>query len=378
MHRMKRLPVNLLNTLMRNKRTLVILSILIVAAVTFVYQSFRSLNQQEENEGPRAFFTAQGNLSAPFNQFLTGQIKVLPEQQKIQIKINDSLVLESLNPTTFIPIHISVKGLPLGSYRLRVISYGSSGLSSEDERILYVVSDVVPQAWAIKSVRQYPHNDSSFTQGLCFYNGKMFEGTGDPKTIGATLVAEVELNTGKILKRRTKPQPIFGEGITVMNGELYQISWKNDSCFVYSAANLSPLRAYTYSGEGWGITHNQKLLIMSDGSEKIYFRDPKTFEVLKVISVFTHQGPVTYLNELEYVDGMLYANIWMSNIVAVIDPSTGRVIATVDATEIVKEGKGNGEVLNGIAYNPATKKTYLTGKYWSKLFEVKITPSKAL
>jgi glutamine cyclotransferase len=358
---------------MRNKRTLFILGILVIIAATFVYQSLQNINRQEENDGPGAYFTSQGNLVASFNQTLTGQIKVLPEQQKVQVKINDSLVFEASKPSTNIPLNVSIKGLPLGSYRLRVISYGESGVSSEDERVLYVVSDVAPKAWAIESVRQYPHNDSLFTQGLCFYNGKMYEGTGDPKTIGATMVAEVELNTGKVVKRRTKPQPIFGEGITILNGEMYQISWKNDSCFVYDAATLSPLRSYTYSGEGWGLTHDNKLLIMSDGTEKIYFRDPKTFKVLKTLSVYTHQGPINYLNELEYIDGLIYANVWMSNIIAVIDPQTGRVMSTIDATELVKKGKGNGEVLNGIAFNQATRKTYLTGKYWPYIFEVKIT-----
>jgi glutamine cyclotransferase len=162
-----------------------------------------------------------------------------------------------------------------------------------------------------------------------------------------------------------------------MNGEIYQISWKNDSCFVYDAGTLSPLRYYTYSGEGWGLTHDENTLIMSDGTEKIYFRDPKTFKVLKVLSVYTNQGPINYLNELEYIDGLIYANVWMSNIIAVIDPLTGRVLSTIDATEVVKKGKGTGEVLNGIAYNPTTQKTYLTGKYWPSLFEVKITQAKA-
>lgn len=362
---------------MRNKKNLLILSILAITAGAFLYKTFYSGNRNNDGLEPGAYFTAQGNMFASFNQSLTGQIKVLPEQKKVQVFINDSLVFEQINPTTLLSVKFPVKGLPMGSYRLRVVSQGLNGLYSEDERVLYVVSDVVPESWEIKAVQKYPHNDSSFTQGICFYKGKMYEGTGDPQTIGATMVAEVELNTGKIVKRRKKPQPIFGEGITVMDGEVYQISWKNDSCFVYSAATLSPLRSYTYSGEGWGLTHNEKFLIMSDGSEKIYFRDPSTFKVLKVLSVFTNQGPINYLNELEYIDGLLYANIWMSNMIAVIDPATGRVLSILDATAIVKEGKERGEVLNGIAYNPQNQKIYLTGKYWPNLFEVAIRRPKA-
>ena len=191
--------------------------------------------------------------------------------------------------------------------------------------------------------------------------------------IGATFVGEVELSTGKILRRRTKATPIFGEGITVLNGELFQITWKNDSCFVYDERTLKPLRTHNYTGEGWGLTHDGKHLIMSDGTSRITFRNPRSFEIQRTIDVYNHQGPILQLNELEYIDGLLYANVWMSNIIAVIDPKNGRVVATIDATDLVKTGKGSGEVLNGIAYNSKSNKTYLTGKYWPSIFEVQIS-----
>lgn len=361
---------------MRNKKTFLILGVLLLTAVAFVYNSLNTGQNSNDIESPMAYFTTQGNILVSYQKVFIGTIKVQPDQTQVEVLINDSLVLKKFKPEPTISFEIPIKNLPLGAYRLRVISRNSEGLSSEDERVLYVVSDLVPENWAVEPLQKLPHNDSSFTQGLCFYKNSFFEGTGDPKTIGATMVAEVDLNSGKIVKRRTKPQPVFGEGITVKDGELYQISWKNDSCFVYNSTTLKPIRSYTYTGEGWGLTHDGTSLIMSDGSEKIYFRDPKSFKVTKVIAVYTHQGPINYLNELEYIDGLIYANIWMSNLIAAIDPKTGRVIATIDATNLVKEGKGNGEVLNGIAYNPTNKKTYLTGKYWPSLFEVNIKKPK--
>jgi len=361
---------------MANKRALIILGFLALVVIAFVYRSVTSEGDPMQTAGPGAYFPSQGNVFVPFGQPLVHQIKVRPQQQKVSLYINDSLVFEKIKPSGILSINLPLKGFSLGSYRLRVVSIGADGLTSEDERVLFVVSDLQPENWSIEVVNRYPHNDSSFTQGLSFFNGKLFEGTGDPQSLGASMVAEVAFTTGKILRRRIKPTPIFGEGITVFEGELFQITWKNDSCFVYNAASLMPLRSYTYSGEGWGLTHDSRSLIMSDGSEKIYFRNPKTFAVDKTLSVFTHQGPVNYLNELEYIDGLLYANIWMSNLLAVIDPSTGRVMATIDATNIVKEGRGNGEVLNGIAYNSQTKKIYITGKYWPSLFEIKIRKPK--
>ena len=355
---------------MRNKTTRIILVLMVLIVGAFLYRIFFSGdNASSEELGPKAYFVTAGNLTVPFQQPLKTPIKVLPDQQKVEVFINDSLVLSKINPDKSLSIDLSL-ALPLGAYRIQVISTDINGTSTEDERVLYVVSNLVPENWTISAASTFPHNDSSFTQGLAFYEGKLYEGTGDPKNLGLTMVAEVDLKTGKILRRRTKPVPIFGEGIAVFQDELYQISWKNDSCYVYDASTFTPKRTYNYSGEGWGLTHNGKELIMSDGSEKIFFRDPASFSVTKTISVYTNQGPVTYLNELEYINGLLYANIWMSNLIAVIEPSTGRVLATIDATNLVKQGKGNGEVLNGIAYNPKTKKTYLTGKYWPTMFEV--------
>jgi glutamine cyclotransferase len=192
------------------------------------------------------------------------------------------------------------------------------------------------------------------------------------------MFGEVDLNSGEILRKKSVAAPVFGEGITLVGNELFQITWQNNTCFVYDKKTFAPLRQYTYAGEGWGLTYDGAYIIMSDGSETLTFRDPKTFKEIKTIQVYTHEGAITKLNELEYIDGFIYANIWTSNLIAVIEPATGKVIATIDATEAVQKGKGNGEVLNGIAYNQKTGKTYITGKFWTSLFEVAFTKPKGV
>ena len=152
------------------------------------------------------------------------------------------------------------------------------------------------------------------------------------------------------------------------------MTWKNQKCYTYDIGqNLQLKGEFNYIGEGWGLCNDGQYLIMSDGSERITFRNPETFEISHTLEVYNNQGPINYLNELEFIDGKIYANVWTSNVVVVIDPTSGKVLQEIDATNLVKEGQGYGEVLNGIAHNAQTGKTYMTGKNWSKLFEVEFT-----
>jgi YVTN family beta-propeller protein len=267
---------------------------------------------------------------------------------------------------------LDTKDFQDGAFGIEIVAFRKDGTSFSDQRLIRILSDVTPEKWAVEIVSSLPHLETSFTQGLEFNEGKLFEGTGDPNQAGETVIAEVDLKTGAIVRKMGLDASHFGEGITILGDELYQLTWKNQKCLVYNKSDFKSIKEFTYTGEGWGLCNDGKSLIMSDGSERIYFRSPKTFDVERTIEVYTDQGPIARLNELEYVDGLIYANIWTSNNVAVIDPATGKVIATIDATQLVQEGKGNGEVLNGIAYNSVTKKLYMTGKFWSKMFEVKV------
>jgi glutamine cyclotransferase len=208
---------------------------------------------------------------------------------------------------------------------------------------------------------------------LEFYKGELFEGTGDPSNQGNTIVAKVDQNTGKITKKVGLDASHFGEGITILNDTLYQLTWKNQKCLLYSVQDLSVLsKEFKYNGEGWGLCNDGKYLIMSNGTDQLVFRNPRTFEIVKTIEATTHEGSISQLNELEYIDGKIYANIYMQDLIAVINPATGAVEAIIQANEISSKYRGKGEVLNGIAYNSKANELVITGKYWNKLLAVKI------
>lgn len=375
MPHMKGLIVNL-SACMKNKNTIIIISLLGLFAIGYLVSVFRN-PQTEEPSTPLAYFANEGSLSGVFGKDFTAKIQIPKDIISLEVRLDDQVLIKQSSLSREFVLKIKNADLSIGAHRLSIKARSNAKEETEDERILYILSDVVPQIWTLSIINQYPHNDSSFTQGLAFSENKLFEGTGDPNNLGATMVGEVELQTGKILRKKSVAAPVFGEGITLVGEKIYQITWQNSTCYVYDKSNLELLNQFTYTGEGWGLTYDGKHLIMSDGSEVLTFRDPKTFKEIRKIEAYTHEGGITKLNELEYINGLIYANVWTSNIIAVIEPTTGRVIATIDATEAVQKGKGSGEVLNGIAYNEQSNKTYITGKFWPNLFEVKFLQPKS-
>lgn len=229
-------------------------------------------------------------------------------------------------------------------------------------------------------VNVYPHDTLSFTQGLIIHDGKMYEGTGGSPQYSTykSWVGVVDINTGKALQKVPLDATFFGEGITVMNNKLYQLTWQNHKGFVYDAKTLKKLQEFPLKTEGWGITNDGTNLIVSDGSSNLYFLDPNTFATAKIVSVTDNSGAISDLNELEYINGAVFANKWETNYIYKIDPSNGKVLGRADLTGLLgqyakdfsTEGKSDA-VLNGIAYDSVNKKTYITGKLWPKLFEVK-------
>jgi glutamine cyclotransferase len=374
---MRVLTVILFLHAMKNKKNLLVLFFLSLVAGVFLYKTLAPSSSEEEF-GPLAYFETEGSLTCVLGSDFNSSFLTQDGPVSVDLYLDDSLISTYKNIQNKSSISIPKRLLTLGAHQLKITAKNNTQGITEDERVLYVLSDVTPESWSLVLKNQYVHNDSSFTQGLAFSEGKLFEGTGDPNGIGATMIGEVDLNSGKILRKKSAAVPIFGEGITLVGNELFQITWQNSTCFVYDKKTFAPLRQYTYAGEGWGLTYDGAYIIMSDGSETLTFRDPKTFKEIKTIQVYTHEGAITKLNELEYIDGFIYANIWTSNLIAVIEPATGKVIATIDATEAVQKGKGNGEVLNGIAHNQKTGKTYITGKFWTSLFEVAFTKPKGV
>jgi len=226
-----------------------------------------------------------------------------------------------------------------------------------------VYSYTVMNAW--------PHDRGAFTEGLVFRDGILLEGTGG---VGQSNLRKVELESGKVLKQVNLAPQLFGEGVTVLSSNVYELTWLHHVGFVYDLDTFRRATNFSYAGEGWGLTTDGRWLILSDGTPRLRFLDPKTFEVTRTITVVSHGRPVKELNELEYVDGEIFANIWQTDFVARIDPVTGEVLGLIDFSGLLPAADRDAttDVLNGIAYDAAGKRLFVTGKRWPKVFEVQL------
>lgn len=270
---------------------------------------------------------------------------------------------------------------------LSTLSLTSCGDSNTKDSATSVdLSGSIPAATALSYtvIASYPHDTAAFTQGLEVYDGTFIESTG---LTGRSSLRKVDIKTGKVLKKVDMNKDIFAEGLTLLNDTIYQLSWQNHLVFSYSAKDLSPIGTANWSGEGWGLTNDGKQLIISDGSDKLYFVEPRTLKLNKVLSVADQYGAVNNLNELEMIDGYIYANRWQYDYIVKIDPSNGHVIATINLQDFLKKNSKkdlsylnrpgstameSGAVLNGIAYDRDKRSLYITGKLWPEVFEIKL------
>jgi glutamine cyclotransferase len=232
-------------------------------------------------------------------------------------------------------------------------------------------SDVIP-VYSYSIANTYPHDPDAFTQGLVFDDGVLYEGTG---LYGQSSLRRVELETGDTLQIRELSDQFFGEGITIYGNRIIQLTWQSNIGFVYDKNSFELLQEFSYSTEGWGITYDGTRLIMSDGTSTLHFLDPQTFDEIGHVEVSDDNGPVIRLNELEYVRGEVYANIWQTDRIARIAPETGRVVGWVDLEGLLsaEDRSDPVDVLNGIAYDAQTDRLFVTGKLWPKLFEIELT-----
>jgi len=230
-----------------------------------------------------------------------------------------------------------------------------------------------PTLYTYRIINEYPHNTSSFTQGLVFEDEILYEGTG---LYGSSTLQKVELETGKSLQLHALPDAYFGEGITIFGNRIIQLTWLEQKGFVYDKQSFALQEEFNYSSEGWGITDDGVRLIMSDGSATLSFLDPTTFELIGQIQVHHGNDPVSRLNELEFIKGDIYANIWQEDRIAVIDIESGQVKSWIDLEGIYAVATSDpNDVLNGIAYDLNEERLFVTGKRWSKLFEIEILPA---
>lgn len=254
----------------------------------------------------------------------------------------------------------------------------NNGAPSGSDTQAEVNSIPPPSAVNYTLLNIYPHDTTAFTQGLVFYDNTLYEGTGQKKE---STVRKLDYKTGAIQKKVDIDPGLFGEGITILNDTLYQLTWQDHIVLVYTLKDLKKVNTIYWSREGWGITHDSTNLIISDGTDKLYFVRPGDFKLMKIVSVYNHLGPVNNLNELEYIDGYVYANQWETNYILKIDPASGRVAGFLDFTDALKrfaninydkEAVQKGAVLNGVAWDAAGSRMFVTGKLWPKLLEVKL------
>jgi glutamine cyclotransferase len=257
-----------------------------------------------------------------------------------------------------------------GRKSLKIISYETQKPVRSLTRFMIIYSDVVPEIYGYKVVHTYPHDTEAFTQGLFYYNGVFYEGTGQQTNSN---LREVEIATGKVLRQHNLDASLFGEGITLYKDRIYQVTWENKVGFVYDRATFKLINKIFYPTQGWGLTTVGDKIVLSDGSNVLYFYEPETFTVVSRLEVYDNKGMIDSLNELEYINDEIWANIWMTDKIARIDPVSGKVKGYVDMRGLLSESEKTPEgVLNGIAWDGG-QRIFVTGKKWPKLFEIRVT-----
>ena len=265
-----------------------------------------------------------------------------------------------------------LQNFKLGKHNITATVYfdGSKQIATTPIEIL---SSEVPKIYTYKIINEYPHDITSYTQGLEFHNDTLYESTGQYKE---SKLRKVDYKTGMVLKNIDLPDAFFGEGLTILNNKIYQLTWRAGRGFVYDLETFKKLKSFEYqqSKEGWGLCNDGTVIYKSDGTEDIWLLDPETLKEKNHIQVYTNKGKIVEINEMEWVNGMIYANRYQKNGVAIIDPKNGAVTGVIDFTPLRSKVTQHPDldVLNGIAYNPKTKTLFVTGKDWDKLFEVEI------
>jgi glutaminyl-peptide cyclotransferase len=300
-------------------------------------------------------------------------IKVDPkngELEKAELYLDNELLTTS-STEQFSYTLASASGL--GKHQFKVVATKTDGTEGISFKNFEVLSSITPELYSYEIVHTYPHDIGHFTQGLEIHDHQFYESTGQN---GQSGIYRFDLATGKVLKEFKMEDHYFGEGITVVKDKIYQITYKAQKGFVYDLNSFARVDSFTYeTAEGWGLTHDGKYLIKTDGSEFLDFINPETFRVERRVAVYDNNGPVRNLNELEYYQGYVYANIWQTNYAVKIDPKTGEIAAKIDFSGLISVMYNPNkpiDVLNGITFNKANGKMYVTGKLWPSLFEVKL------
>jgi glutamine cyclotransferase len=329
----------------------------------------------DKNKGENSFFTIDDSaFPAHFLPQEAVSIAILNPNAKqidsVAYFINDKKVGSTKGAEKF---KFELKEQKLGYQYLKATVY-FGGDSSDATKRIELVSNVEPKLLNFKIVNTYPHDKKSFTEGLEFYKDTLYESTGEK---GNSFLRKYDYKTGKIFKQINLDAKYFGEGITFINGKLFQLTWQQKTGFIYDANTLKLEKTFTYEKEieGWGMTNDGKYIYQSDGTEKIWKMDPATQKMVDYINVYSGNSKIKAVNELELINGKFYVNVFLKDAIAVVNPTSGAVEGIINMAGLRKfmTDINSGDVVNGIAYNPKTKTIFVTGKNWSKMFEITVS-----
>jgi glutaminyl-peptide cyclotransferase len=270
-------------------------------------------------------------------------------------------------------LKLKKQGLKLMLFAIGTVLCGSLLLSLFSIQKQAHGSGTATPVFGYKIINVFPHDPEAFTQGLVFHEGALYEGTG---LLGKSTLRKVDLETGRILMLVPLPDQYFGEGVTLWKDKIIQLTWRSNIGLIYDRETFRLLKKFNYFSEGWGITQDGKHLIMSDGTSFLYFWDPQSFKEVKRVQVHDHGIPIARLNELEYIKGEIFANVFLTDRIVRISPETGRVTGWIDLRGLLPAGDHfqKADVMNGIAYDPGKDRILVTGKYWPNLFEIQLVP----
>lgn len=356
------------------KRTVFPLVLLFCLFITF----FSCSNTPKRSRKPVSSITVQPNKK---NYIVGEKVSVNVktkvkngEIESIKFYYKNQLLKESKE------LDFTVEGIDLntlGNSNFRVEAVKTDGLKNTRTQTIKTVSDIETKIYGYQVIKNYPHSKKNYTQGLEFYNGSIYEGTGEFAKSG---LYKVNLNSGKTLQSHKMDDKYFGEGITILNDKIYQLTYRSKKGFIYNLSDFAVIDSFQIkTEEGWGLTNDGTNLIMSDGTHNLTWLNTDDFSVVKTVQVANNKDVIYYLNELEYIEGIIYANIYTTEIIVQIDAETGKILAEIDCKGIVNMYKNQNDTLNymnGIAYDNKNDRLFVTGKLWPKLFEIKLIPSK--
>ncbi len=340
-----------------------IYKLLTVITLLFILASCGSNSNQKKNFFSITTNAQKGNISISETLNLSIENKKNHTIDSVVYKLNGKTIANTIN----------LENHKLGKHPIEATVYFNGGETQKTTSSITILNNQAPKIYKFKIINEYPHDITSYTQGLEFYNGKLYESTGQYKE---SKLRQVDYKTGEVIKNINLADAYFGEGLTVLEDKIYVLTWRAKTGFVYDVNTFEEESTFSYgkSKEGWGLTHNDKHIYKSDGSENIWLLNQKTLIEEDYIQVYTNKGKITDINELEWINGKIYANRYQRNGVAIINPKNGAVEGVIDFTPLRNKVTQHEklDVLNGIAFNPEANTIFVTGKRWDKMFEVEI------